>query len=398
MIEKLSQKIIKINTNAFQKPSKPSKPSSLNTDTYYYSNSINRKTIESGIDFILSHFEEPIFPRNISTYKSQQNGPFQFPVSSKKEIINSFIDSDFVDCQISAYPSLIDFKNIPRYKPDFLFIDIDRNDPRFKTDGCFENALDNTLKNIKKKLNGYPTVLFTVGGYHIYQPVYCPTALENITEFKDFDRPSEQFLRFAKDCLSNNKADKNNNPSFRSCLLRIPGSYKSKYYTKVKIVQKWNEVRSPLTIELMEEFRLHLLQKAIEAENIRSKYNNNFNNNSNCYYYDWIETKVLQTPISDYRKLVVGLVLAPYLIVIKKLTYEESYKIIYEWLQMCDSVRRLDFDPKYLINNNIKTSTKKLIPPISIYKLETNYRNLYLLLLDQNNNNNSNNNRKMKRR
>ena len=37
---------------------------------------------------------------------------------------------------------------------------------------------------------------------------------------------------------------------------------------------------------------------------------------------------------------------------------------------------------------------KKLIPPISIYKLETNYRNLYILLLDQNNNNNSNNNRK----
>ena len=26
---------------------------------------------------------------------------------------------------------------------------------------------------------------------------------------------------------------------------------------------------------------------------------------------------------------------------------------------------------------------KKLIPPISIYKLETNYRNLYLSLLDQ---------------
>ena len=57
----------------------------------------------------------------------------------------------------------------------------------------------------------------------------------------------------------------------------------------------------------------------------------------------------------------------------------------------CNLIRQLDFDPKYLINNNIKTSEKKLIPPISIYKLETNYRNLYLLLLDQNNNNNSSN-------
>ena len=29
-----------------------------------------------------------------------------------------------------------------------------------------------------------PTVLYTGGGYHIYQPIYCPTALENVTEFR----------------------------------------------------------------------------------------------------------------------------------------------------------------------------------------------------------------------
>ena len=32
----------------------------------------------------------------------------------------------------------------------------------------------------------------------------------------------------------------------------------------------------------------------------------------------------------------------------------------------CNLIRQLDFNPKYLINNNIKTSEKKLIPPISI--------------------------------
>ena len=47
----------------------------------------------------------------------------------------------------------------------------------------------------------------------------------------------------------------------------------------------------------------------------------------------------------------------------------------------CDSVmEKLDFDPRYLINNNIKTSAKKLIPPISLYKLKTNYPNLYFLI------------------
>ena len=158
----MNQNNFKINTNAFQKLSKLSLSSPLNTDTYYYSNIINHKTIESGIDFILSHFEEPIFPRKISTYKSQQNDLFQFLVGSKQGIINAFIDSSFVDCQINAYPYLTKYKDVPRYKPEFLFIDIDRNN--FKTDRSFENALYNTLKNIKEKLNGYPTILFTGGG------------------------------------------------------------------------------------------------------------------------------------------------------------------------------------------------------------------------------------------
>ena len=154
--------------------------------------------IESGLDFILSHFEEPLYSRKISTYKSNNK---QFLIKSRQEIIDSFIDSNFIDCKINSYPYLIDYKGIPRYKPNFLFIDLDRNN--FKTNRSFELALYNTLKNIKEKLEGAPTVLFTGGGYHIYFPVDIPTALENITEFKEFNKPSEQFLRFAKDYLSN---------------------------------------------------------------------------------------------------------------------------------------------------------------------------------------------------
>jgi hypothetical protein len=359
--------------------------------------------IESELDFILLHFDkqEFLFPRKISTYKSNNR---QFIVRSKQEIIDSFISSNLVDCKVNAYASLTDYKGIQRYKPNFIFIDLDKNN--FKTSISFENVLSNILKNIREKL-GYdaqPTVLETGGGYHIYQPVYCPTALENVIQFSEFDRPSEQFLRFAKDYLSNGKADKQNNPSFKSCLLRIPGSINSKYNVTVKTLQTWNGIRPPIRREFIEEFRTFLIQKKIEEQNYRQKImqlklkmqQNNDKNSITCrnyYYYDWIETKVLQTPISDYRKLVVGLVLVPYLVVIKKLSNEESHNIINEWLMRCDVIRKLDFDPKYLINNNIKTSMKKLILPISIYKLETNYRNLYLsLLLDQNNNNNKNNN------
>jgi hypothetical protein len=51
--------------------------------------------------------------------------------------------------------------------------------------------------------------------------------------------------------LSNGKADKNHNPSFKSCLLRIPNSFNSKCLSKgeslenskVNIIQKWNGYR-----------------------------------------------------------------------------------------------------------------------------------------------------------
>ena len=216
----------------------------------------NEEIIESGLDFILNHFDQQqqeqfLFPpRKISTYKSNNK---QFLVRTREEVIDAFTASSFVDCRINIYPYLTDYKGVQRHKPNFIFIDLDRNN-NFKTDRTFENALSNTLKNINEKLdnNAQPTILETGGGYHIYQPVYCPTALENITEFQSFDRPSELFLRFAKDYLSNGKADKNNNPSFKSCLLRIPGSINSKYNRQVTIVQKWNGIRSSIPREFME--------------------------------------------------------------------------------------------------------------------------------------------------
>ena len=326
----------------------------------------------------------------------------QIEVFQKKKHYTYFEESNFLDCRINGFPSYTEYKGIQRYPPDFIFIDIDRITS--KTDKSFENALSKTKKNIKEKLDmGYPTVNWSGNGYHIILPIECPI-LEQIEQFQKYKNNnnffiSQEFLRFAKDDLSNGKADKHNYPSFKSCQIRIPGSINSKYGVRVKIVQKWNGVRPSITREFIEDFRTYLEQKITDQEinnsnsnyyNYKKKNNNNQNHYSNNNRIEWIENKVLQTPFSDYRKLIVGLVLAPYLVVIKKLSYEDSYKIINEWLQKCDltSGRRLDFDPKYLINNSLKTSMKKLIPPISIYKLETNYRNLYLLL-DQNYNNNT---------
>ncbi|HET9805989.1 MAG TPA: DNA primase noncatalytic subunit PriX, partial [Nitrososphaeraceae archaeon] len=317
---------------------------------------------------------------------------YQRKVYTKERALEHFIESNFIDCRINAFPSL---KEGATWVPELVFIDLDRNN--FKTEKGFKLALSITLKNIREKLGNdddddaaQPTVLFTGGGYHIYQPVNCPIALESITEFQKFEKPSQEFLRFAKDNLSNDKADKKNNPSFRSCLLRIPGSINSKYDSKVTIVQKWNKVRPPIPREFIEEFRTYLIQKKIDEKKQRQKMllklkrqnNKNGHNNTNRNYYEWIDKKILANPFSDYRKIIINLILAPYLIVIKKLSFEESYPIIYEWLQKCDllSGRKLDFNSKSVVNSALTTAYKKQIPPMSMITLKTNYKDLYFLI------------------
>ena len=186
----------------------------------------NKEEIETGLDFIINHFDPTIlyFPRTIMTKKS--NG--QIVVYAKEEALQYFKESEFQDCRINAYRySPPSFNSIEQWTPDLIFIDIDKND--FKNDRSCKLALSNTLKNIKKKLGGYPTVLFTGGGYHIYQPIEG-IVFQNYNDiFDEFNNEYDlfkEFLRFSKNFFSNNKADKNNNPSLKSCLLRIPGSYK----------------------------------------------------------------------------------------------------------------------------------------------------------------------------
>ena len=116
----------------------------LELEQYYK----DTREIEKGIDFILSHLEEPlIFPRKISTQKSQNK---QFSVENKQDIINSFVDSKLVDCRINAFPIL---KEDATWIPNFLFIDLDLADFNFNKKSL-KLALNKTLKKFKEKLIG----------------------------------------------------------------------------------------------------------------------------------------------------------------------------------------------------------------------------------------------------
>ena len=85
-----------------------------------------KKEIEIGLDFILAHLEKPtIFPRTIMTQKLG----YQRIVYSKERALEYFIESNFIDCRLNAFPSL---KEEAAWLPNLLFIDLDLADFKSK--------------------------------------------------------------------------------------------------------------------------------------------------------------------------------------------------------------------------------------------------------------------------
>jgi hypothetical protein len=119
-----------------------------------------------GLDYLLTHFQEPIWPRTISTKTTDKR---QILIYSKEGALARFKQANWLDCRISAYPSHTEYKGINRQAPNFIFIDLDK--ATFKTETAHNKALAITLENIKQKLDGSPTILWSGNGYHIYLPV-----------------------------------------------------------------------------------------------------------------------------------------------------------------------------------------------------------------------------------
>ena len=111
--------------------------------------------------------------------------------------------------------------------PNILFIDLDAK--KFTTDTELRDILKKILKNIAYLLHDCnPLVLWSGHGYHIIIPVNCKEALEHFQELSQCTRElSKEFLQFAERLLSLNTADPANNPSLKSCLLRVPHTFNS---------------------------------------------------------------------------------------------------------------------------------------------------------------------------
>jgi hypothetical protein len=68
---------------------------------------------------------------------------------------------------------------------------------------------------------------------------------------------------------------------------------------------------------------------------------------STCYQR--IEEKLLETPITDHRKDTIDLGPSPYLVVIKHLSFEESYSIIKDWIVKCNNIEMLKLSIDILV-------------------------------------------------
>lgn len=351
----------------------------------------------SDIQAILRLFKGSLFPRTISSHATQGK---QIPVGSIDEIFDWFKASNFVDCRINAYSVHVRNGGFNTQPPDFVMSDLDLT--KFRTEKLILKSLDETVTNVDKDFPGtVPMVLFTGGGYHVYEPIDMPI-LEEESIFRHFEKPSTEFIRYAAQRWTNGKNDASNHPSVNSCLLRVPGSINSKNNKEVEIVQEWNGKR-PAANKILFDFYIKLAAKKL-AERCPSKQ-------KEMYYYPtthhfqknykhfghmpldptvnavdgitWIDNILDNGGFADCRKTLIDLVLAPYLVNIKQCDYDMAYNTIIQWLDKCGQKCRLTFSSRYKVRYALNRSRQNGIKPMKFETMKNDYSDMYQEIVNQ---------------
>jgi hypothetical protein len=363
--------------------------------------SSNRAVISpiAGLDYILSHFIGPIWPRNIASRTTEGR---QLAVHTRQEALARFAQANWLDCRISAYPpnatvnpsDLQRFQGLTTITPRYLIVIIDLDQQSFKSDRALNLALTKALENIKSILGVEPSVIWSGNGYHIYLVMDSEgIVIENIKEFSVYKNVqiSLEFLRFTEQFLSHGKSDRQHNTtvSYNNSMMRIPGSFNSKNNSQISIIKYWKSNTANPAIPaiasikpLLRDFRRHLidlqlkesLQRLKQPKSLRSAHENN-----NSDTINWIE-RLLQIPIDDHRKYCIWRILSPYLLNIRKFSEQEATDIINQWLECCSRLRRIDFNAYQRIEDGLESAADGYLP-ISFEKLRDENPRLYDLLV-----------------
>ena len=348
---------------------------------------------KEGIDFILKLFEvagQRQFPRKMTTHYSEGK---MFTVNSKEEIIQSCVQSNFLDCRINAYPIHPDDDiDAGLVAPTIIFCDLDIS---LSYNDEVELLLQNTLNKIKHtfdlSVDSSPSaVIWTGGGYHIYlimktKPMLIYPELSKLCNPES--EVSKEFLRFCEKYFTDNKSDPNHNITFKSSLLRIPGTlnYKRLNYepdtAEVRVIyepigevgltmKRGDRLFRSFTYWCMDFRRVQILKdnerkKVIRQQQQRIQRYPGLKKIDPPKKYWWVE-RLLERQIDRNRYFCTWKILAPYLVTIKQLSEEEAYDIIKEWLEWCSEVK-----PFENMDTKIKSGLEKAYEfnPISLNTL-----------------------------
>jgi hypothetical protein len=323
--------------------------------------------VKEGLVYILNH-TDGLWPRMVSTYTTRGA---QRLVKNFAEAMAWFKAANFLDCRISAYPNYTkDYINRTGIAPTVLLVDIDKE--HFKTIEEFESASARTYSNFYNILGVRPTQLATGGGNHfiIRQQV---DVFEKSDRFRKFDQPSRRFMQFEERLLTDGKGDESHwkSVSFNNCMLRIPCSLNADYVqfddgdkiinipydSRVRIEKYWDGT-TPVVGRLLAMQYYNYLQ----FENINDRFRQRSYQNKvyghavsciNLHDYDYID-RLFNKPIDNFRKYCIWRVFVPYFINVKRLQVVEAYDRIKSWLDRCNAISRLHFNPRWKIDYALK--------------------------------------------
>jgi len=312
-------------------------------------------------------------------------------------------ESLYTNCRISAYKYPIPtVRGINAQVPNFVMPDLDRKD--FKTDKLLLECLQQTLENSKVRLHGAsPTVLWSGGGFHLPQPLNADVVLETESIFLRFDDPSRKgflsngLLRYIERDITNNSADSghSSSTSFGNCMIRIPGSFNSKYIrsnkaqSEVKIVQRWDGYRADIKW-VLKDYWIYLTQEKNneilatsnrDQRRLRSQWKRGIDpsqQKKQANKTEWIES-LYNKSLDDCRYYCIWRIFVPYFINIRMLSQWETFNLIKNWLDRCSIIKRLSFNAKNSINHALRTV--RHFRPVSLVDLKAERPMLYARLM-----------------
>jgi hypothetical protein len=167
--------------------------------------------------------------------------------------------------------------------------------------------------------------------------MYADVLLEMESVFADFVEPSRKLMQYAEKLVTDSKGDPchRSTVSFSNCMIRVPGSYNSKYIqfndkgevvnippeSQVSIVQKWDGYR-PNIRWLLKDYWIYLIQernnealRRIHCEQKRLRFekkypDNRISDTQRIDRIDWIESLYVKS-LDDFRKYCIWRIFTP---------------------------------------------------------------------------------------